>query len=91
MLQMFKTATILLALMTFLTGIAYPVAVTVIAQVAFPHEANGSLFEKPKAESATTSLGAIRSIFGADLPLPRPSPTTDWEEVVQTRHRPIPL
>jgi potassium-transporting ATPase KdpC subunit len=33
----------MLALMTVLTGVAYPLVVTGIAQVAFPHAANGSL------------------------------------------------
>jgi potassium-transporting ATPase KdpC subunit len=34
--------TILIAL-TLITGVAYPLVVTVVAQVAFPHQANGSL------------------------------------------------
>ncbi len=33
----------LLAAFTVLTGLAYPLAVAVLAQVAFPHQANGSL------------------------------------------------
>jgi K+-transporting ATPase ATPase C chain len=33
-------------LFTFLTGIIYPVAVTGIAQVIFPHQANGSIITK---------------------------------------------
>ena len=36
-------AVALLALMTLLTGAAYPAAITVVAQIAFPHQANGSL------------------------------------------------
>ena len=39
----------MLAVMTVLTGVAYPLIVTGIAQVAFPRQANGSLiFEKEK-------------------------------------------
>jgi K+-transporting ATPase ATPase C chain len=36
-------AVALLVLLTLLTGAAYPAAITAIAQVAFPHQANGSL------------------------------------------------
>jgi K+-transporting ATPase ATPase C chain len=36
-------AVALLAILTVLTGLAYPAAVTAVAQVAFPAEANGSL------------------------------------------------
>ncbi len=43
MTQHLKPALLLLALMAVLTGGAYPLAVTVIAQVLFPHQANGSL------------------------------------------------
>lgn len=46
MLSQFKPAIILLALLTLLTGVIYPLAVTGIAQVIFPHQANGSLIEK---------------------------------------------
>ena len=38
-----KTAGILFALFTLLLGVVYPLAMTGIAQVVFPHEANGSL------------------------------------------------
>jgi potassium-transporting ATPase KdpC subunit len=40
-----RSAAILLALLTVLTGVIYPLVVTGIAQVAFHHKANGSLIE----------------------------------------------
>jgi potassium-transporting ATPase KdpC subunit len=42
-LQQLRPALVILALLTLLTGIAYPLAVTAVAQVAFPWQANGSL------------------------------------------------
>jgi potassium-transporting ATPase KdpC subunit len=33
----------MLAVMTILTGVLYPIAITLVAQVAFPYQANGSL------------------------------------------------
>jgi potassium-transporting ATPase KdpC subunit len=38
-----RAALVSLLLLTCITGIAYPLAVTAIAQVAFPRQANGSL------------------------------------------------
>ena len=38
-----RPAVMMLLLMTVLTGLAYPAAVTALAQFLFPHEANGSL------------------------------------------------
>jgi K+-transporting ATPase ATPase C chain len=43
MFQLFRTATTLLLALTVLTGIIYPLAVTLIAQVLFPDQAAGSL------------------------------------------------
>ena len=45
MLQTFKPAIILFALLTVLTGVVYPLVVTGIAQVAFPARADGSLIQ----------------------------------------------
>ena len=46
MLRQIRPALVLLVLMTVLTGIAYPLFMTGVAQVLFPQEAAGSLIEK---------------------------------------------
>lgn len=43
MFSQFKPALIILCLLTLVTGVIYPLAVTAVAQVVFPHQANGSL------------------------------------------------
>lgn len=47
MLTIFRTAFLLLTMLTLVTGVIYPFAVTVVAQTAFPHTANGSLIRRP--------------------------------------------
>jgi potassium-transporting ATPase KdpC subunit len=46
MLREIRPAIILVIALTLLTGLAYPLAMTGLAQVLFPHQANGSLIQK---------------------------------------------
>lgn len=43
MRKQFRPAVVLFILLTLITGVVYPLAVTGIAQLVFPHQANGSL------------------------------------------------
>jgi potassium-transporting ATPase KdpC subunit len=57
MFQHFRPAFALLILLTALTGVAYPLAVTGVAQVAFPHLANGSLVWRDKSVVGSALIG----------------------------------
>ncbi len=52
-----KTAFILLVLLTMLTGLLYPLAVTALAQFFFPWQANGSLLERNGKKIGSLLIG----------------------------------
>ena len=52
-----RPAVVLLVLLSVLTGLVYPAIVTAIAQVVFPHQANGSLIVKDGKVVGSTLIG----------------------------------
>jgi len=54
----------LLIVLTLMTGVAYPLLVTAVAQVAFPHQANGSFLTTADGQTIGSSL--IGQAFGDD-------------------------
>jgi len=67
-----RPALSLIVLMTLITGVAYPLAVTAVAQVAFPAQANGSLMRDDTSKVRGSSLIA-QNFTGDTWFHPRPS------------------
>jgi K+-transporting ATPase ATPase C chain len=57
MWQPMRTALLLFAVVTLLTGVVYPLAVTGLAQVLFPWQVNGSLIEINNEKTASELVG----------------------------------
>ncbi|SIQ46666.1 potassium-transporting ATPase subunit KdpC [Aquipseudomonas alcaligenes] len=72
MLKQLRPAIAMLGLMTLVTGVAYPLAVTGVAQLAFPEQANGSLVRDAQGEVRGSMLLA-QNFEGDQWFQPRPS------------------
>jgi K+-transporting ATPase ATPase C chain len=57
MASAFRMSVLMLIVMTIITGLAYPLAITGIAQLIFPHQANGSLIKQGDAVIGSSLIG----------------------------------
>jgi K+-transporting ATPase ATPase C chain len=57
MLRQFMNAVLMFAVLTVVTGVLYPLAVTSVALVAFPHQAGGSLIREGDKVVGSSLIG----------------------------------
>jgi K+-transporting ATPase ATPase C chain len=88
MLREFRPAIIILVLLTLITGLAYPLAMTAIAGLIFPRQAQGSLIEK---DGKVVGSALIGQEFKDDKYFHgRPSATTAPDPADATKTVPAP-
>ncbi len=79
MVKQLRTGALMLLFLTLITGLLYPLLVTVVAQVAFPYQANGSLVRVNETIVGSELIGQANS-----------DPTYFWSRPSAISYNPMP-